>query len=530
MEARNVFYWGRQQFANLSASFLSTLDVTRLSITDYAMARMKHFNHQDQNVGDSVSMERDPSPDGIATGKMAWYSYPGKSAYNCWGTSPLPSLHIKVLPDGSLWYQLYQMNDWGHPTNVISTYSTGTSVLLRTNCYVYSPDGIDLLQAIGPDGVINAAYAYDAHHSVLFMTNALREVTSYTYNTDEQVTSITRPSGLITTNIYGADGWLATAYDYAVVGGSAVYYRTNTYTYSNGLVYTHTDERGLTVTNSCDALQRLTNVAYPDGKSLATIYDKLDVTRVVDRMGFTNAYAYNPIRQKIYETNALGRVTTFEYCECGALSYIIDALNNTTQMIHDNQGNLVNVIYPDGYSFTNRYNSIRQLAQRTDCAGNNLSYSYNNQGLITAITNNAGQVAAYAYDIRDRVINSVDINGVSTSTSYDSLDRPQTRSYPDSGVEKFGYTPNVPGMTSYTNQIGNVTFYGYDLLNRKTNEMVVGVTTNQFRYSGASDLLTLTDGKNQTTTWGYDAFGRVTNKLDAANTTIFSMATIPTTG
>ena len=34
--------------------------------------------------------------------------------------------------------------------------------------------------------------------------------------------------------------------------------------------------------------------------------------------------------------------------------------------------------------------------------------------------------------------------------------------------------------------------------------------------AAAGDLLSLTDGKNQTTKWSYDEFGRVTNKLDQA--------------
>ena len=58
-------------------------------------------------------------------------------------------------------------------------------------------------------------------------------------------------------------------------------------------------------------------------------------------------------------------------------------------------------------------------------------------------------------------------------------------------------------------------------MNRKTNEVFVGVTTNKFVYSGAGDLLTLTDGKNQNTTWKYDEFGRVTNKLDNLGTNLF---------
>lgn len=44
----------------------------------------------------------------------------------------------------------------------------------------------------------------------------------------------------------------------------------------------------------------------------------------------------------------------------------------------------------------------------------------------------------------------------------------------------------------------------------------------RFTYNPADELLTLADGKNQTTTWGYDTFGRVTNKLDASGTNLFA--------
>jgi hypothetical protein len=60
---------------------------------------------------------------------------------------------------------------------------------------------------------------------------------------------------------------------------------------------------------------------------------------------------------------------------------------------------------------------------------------------------------------------------VSVSAAYDNLNRPLTRSYPDAGVERWGYTLNVPGPTSYTNPIANAALYAYDPLNRKTNEV-----------------------------------------------------------
>ena len=160
---------------------------------------------------------------------------------------------------------------------------------------------------------------------------------------------------------------------------------------------------------------------------------------------------------------------------------------------------LLSIIYPDGYTVTNTYNLIHQLIVRTDSSGMSVTNQYNNQGLLITVSNNVGRVAAYAFDIRDRRTNSVDANGVSINTTYDTLSRILTHGYPDGGVERFGYTLNVSGPASYTNQIGNVVLYGYDAMMRKTNEVFVGVTTNGFAYNGAGDLLTLTDGKNQMT-------------------------------
>jgi len=520
---RNSFYWGRQQFANLSPTFLATgatnWDLTQLSTNDYRKARWQKWLHStDGGQSDALSMEQDPSPNGVVAGEMTWFTYPNQIIAPYYqGSSALPTLIIKVLPDGSQWYQQYQVDQWGNRTNVISTYtSSDGSVGTRTNSYVYADNGIDLLNIIGPDEVPTGSYGYDSQHQVLFMTNALGEVTLYTYNGNQQTTSISLPSGLVTTNLYGADGFLA---QQIVVGFS-----TNSYTYTNGLVSSHTDERGLTVANSWDALQRLTRVAYPDSTSIDYTYNKLDLAKVVDRLGFTNAYGYNAIRQKVAETNALGSVTRYEYCECGALEALTDALGHVTHFTHDNQGNVSDVVYPDGYSVTNQYNLLRQLTQHTDSSGAVLSYTFNNQGQQTTISNAVGQVAAYGYDINDRMTNSVDANGVSVSLNYDSLGRMLNRNYPDGGVEQFGYSPAIASPTRFTNQIGNVTVYSYDAMNRKTSEVHAGVTTNQFAYNGAGDLVTLTDGRNQTTAWRYDTFGRVTNKLDTLNHALFNYA------
>jgi YD repeat-containing protein len=60
-----------------------------------------------------------------------------------------------------------------------------------------------------------------------------------------------------------------------------------------------------------------------------------------------------------------------------------------------------------------------------------------------------------------------------------------------------------------------------DELGRKVAETNANGEMVQFAYKPAGDLLTLTDRKGQGTTWGYDEYGRVTNKVDDAENEVF---------
>ena len=526
MYYRNSFYWGPKQAANLPA------DLTTLGNSDYDRARLRHWFHPNSNsgyssevsgtVGQCLDMERSPGQDEVTPGQTTWYDYDGRNiVYE--GMTSQPSVVAYVLPDGTTRYTWYQRNRWGNFTNVVDTYSSGYGAtrLTRTNSYIYDADGINIIKHVSPQGK-PTSYTYDANNNLLFITNALNEVTAYSYDTQGRRTSVRLPSGLTTTNIYYASGagagFLQTTVDLPIN-------KTNTYTYVNNLIYSHTDERGLTTLNTWDALNRLVKIYYPDDTFVTNSYNRLDLVQIKDRMGFTSSYGYDSMRRQVAATNALGKYTLYDYCTCGALDSIQDAAGNFTLFTYDNAGNRLSENHWDAdniiYSITNAYDSLKRVIGTMDSGGVGVTNWYNNQGKLYAVDNSAGRVSLLTYDLEDRLINSVDANGVSVGMTYDGLGRLLTRSYPDEGVEKYGYTQNITGPTSYTNQISNVVLYGYDAEGRKTNECYVGVTTNRFAYDPAGDLMTLIDGKNQVTTWNYDSYGRVTNKVDAASNILF---------
>ena len=515
LDYHDTYHWGPRQYANLS-----TTNIASFSASDFLKAYMKHWltdRSTTFGAGGTLSLEREPSPDsgGSIKGQMTWYDYPGKAAPGFQGTWLQPSIVAKVLPDGTTAFAHYDRNPYGLTTTNINTYSANDgTVLLRTNIYAYAANQIDLVRATNALGVQVVSNYFNTFHQVLTNYNALNERTVFQYKTNtQQLASTTLPTGVVVTNRYGPYNLLTNT--------AATGFSTNSFTYVNDLVLTHKDARGLVTTNIWDNLNRLTGTAFPDGSSISNVYTILDLTATKDRLGNWAYLGYDPMRRNTTITNALNNVTTFTYCTCGALESIIDAAGNTNYYSYDNQGNQTEVDYADGYSTMRNYNLLHQVVTASDSSGASVTNLYSNQGLLISSANAAGLLVTNQFDVLDRVTNSMNANGVSVGTVYDKLNRPLTRSFPDTGVENFGYTSNYVAATSHTNQIGNVVLYKYDLLNRKTNELVLGVTTNRFVYSGAGDLLKLIDGNKQTNTFAYDSYGRVTNKLDALGTNIF---------
>ncbi len=418
------------------------------------------------------------------------------------------------IPALELFIETHTNSVWTPSLRNNLAYGDGSTA--RTNQLFYHPNNRDLQYELGPDGQLLRGYSYNGNHQVLTFTNALGEVTTYNYDSQNRVSQRILPSSLTSTFTYGGDGFVSQVTDQPIN-------RTRSFTYASSFVYGYTDGRGLPSTNYWDNLQRLTGRLYPDNTTISNLYTMLDVTATKDRLGFWTYFGYNAVRQKIAETNPNNVVTRYGYCDCGSLLYVTNAfgtaLQEITSFAYDYQGNRTQTYFPDGTSITNKYDSLKRLTNRLD-ALSSTTYWYNNQGLLTAVSNAVGQISKTVYDVKDQPTSVTDANGITVTQTFDNLGRVQTRTYPDSGLEAFGYTFNVSNLTSYTNQLGKVWTYAYDAAGRKTNEVGVGVYTNSFTYKPAGDLLTLKDGKNQVTTWNYDQYGRVTNKLDQASVEI----------
>jgi RHS repeat-associated protein len=515
------YYWGPRQFDQLTHAS----DLPHLNSTELLRARSRKWSGILDNT--VLMWEQAFGPVTDTAGQVTRYQYVGSGGM---ATNRLPQMVSQVLPDGTTNFVWMDRTVTGVVTNQISTYTKADgSVGTRTNRFVYSDDGFDLLETYDVDGNRTAAMGY-VNHLPVTQTNVLGEVTTYTYNTNGQVTSVLTPYGLLTTNIYFASdtysNWLSQTID-SIAG---LPQRTNSFTYTNGLVYTRTDERGNTTTNYWDGLSRLRGTGDALGKttnSYNPANSPLDIEYTVDRMGFTNRFVYDAMRRLTDKYDSLGRNTHYEYCTCGNLDFVVDATGtNFTRFYYDAAGRRIKTVGPDGFWVTNNLDSLGRVISTTDSAGTTIKNCYNNQGLVYAVSNNVGRVSYRQFDNHDRVVSSVDANNVTVTNIYDVAGRVTATGTPANGAfTTYGYTLNMPGVSSITNALTNVTAYAYDAYGRKTNEISGGVTTalttNRFAYDAAGALKTLTDGDFHTTTWKYDQFGRVTSKMDHLGTNAF---------
>jgi len=552
-DSRNTFYWGPRQYQNLPAAIRSAVDdntfnPANLSTNDLKLAWTRHWlrgRTSDSNtviLSSSLSIERAPSPDtnGVTEGLLTWYDYADKNAGRDYaGKSRQPMMIASRLPAGDWQVTRTLRNSVGFPERVEQTYSvripdeSNNEVFhwtnaWRTNIYLYAANGIDLVSehfAAGSDIHLHSSNVFNAFHQVTTNYNALGEITYFEYNASHQVTNMTNAAGLIVDYSY-TNGFLSSVVERTATQN----FRTNRYTWQNGFLRTYTDPRASITTNTWDELGRLTQTANEEG-TITHTYENLDRVRTIDRMGFTNGFAYNKFGQLTHSTNANFKFTEYQFCDCGALNAVVDALGNTTSYAYDNLGRLVRTTYPDGSWTENTYDLLNRVVRTADSSGSSTTNHYVLNGLLYRRESALGTVLRAFYDAEDRMTNSLNGDGVLTLREFDLLGRviySDTIDYEydpwdpfdwDFYTESFGYSPR--GLIAHTNSLGKVTRYAYDELGRKTAETNANGEVTQFSYSPAGDLLTLTDGKSQTTTWKYDLLGRVTNKLDAASTVIF---------
>ena len=381
--------------------------------------------------------------------------------------------------------------------------------------YTYD-DNDNLVSIIKPDKNIRVTNSYDENGRVAQQTFSNGGTYQFTYATDGSgnvtQTTVTDPSGSVRQVQFNGDGHIISD----IVGFGTAQQEATTYELqpTSGLMLSGTDALGRKTSFTYDALGETTSVTHlvGTGNAVTTYYGYPPLltpngglssptfgmpNSVTDSLGNTTMLVYDGSGNLVNITDPLGNVTSLTYNEAGQILTQTDALENTTHFSYDS-GDLVGITDPLGRTTSRFLDAAGRLISTIDPAGHTTQYTYTPLDQISTIIDPLGSQTSFSY-YPNRTLHTVtDANQHTTTYTYDNMDRLQTRQDSLGSSESYQYDANSR-VQWYTDRRGVITGYSYDSVGRR---VFAG-----FGYNGSS--------YNSTINYTFDVGDRLTDTLDS---------------
>jgi RHS repeat-associated protein len=230
----------------------------------------------------------------------------------------------------------------------------------------------------------------------------------------------------------------------------------------------------------------------------------------------TTLYEYDAAGNLIAATDALGRVTRYEYDPLDRLTRVVDPAGNQTTFTYDSLGNLLTTTDPLDRTTRYEYDALSRLVRVTDALGSQWCYAYDGEGNLIARTDANGHTAAFAYDSRNQLIAQTDAAGSVTSFAYDDAGR--ILSWTDALGQTTAYTRDDAGrMLTRTDPLGGIASWTYDLAGNPLTATDEISRTTRYTYDALDRMLSAADPRGSVTRFQYDAVGNLTRLTDPAD-------------
>lgn len=407
-------------------------------------------------------------------------------------------------------------------------------------------------------------YTYDNFGNVLTKTDpqvppAPRYLTTYVYDSKNNLTQVTDARNFVTTNSYdpttniklsttqqittGPSTYATTKWEYGDAGNPGlptkiISPRGNTtgtpnYTYSQSLTYDsqgnlsqRIDADTYKTTFGYDGVSRQTTMVDPDGyyptvdpshHTWTTVYDENDrVTQTTDPLSHTTLTSYDGGGNRLTATDRDGNVTTYAYDGAARLLNVKQkpdpvgqpALVYTTTVVRDGDGNATQVTQGNNVVTNYAYDDINRLTSFTTHPTGvlNLTTSYvlDGNGNPTQRTTADTVQTNYQYDALSR-LKQVSATGLTTiGYGYDELSH---RTSMTDGTGSSTYSYDGLGRLTQAVQPNGTLGYGYDLDSNRTTLTYPAVGAVTYVFSPAGRLSSLTDWASRPSAYTYTASG-----------------------
>jgi len=416
----------------------------------------------------------------------------------------------------------------------LNTIKQNIDPLGNITAYTYDTKG-NLLTITHPDAATETS-TYDTNNNPLTFTDRGGNTTTYTYEPNyNQITSITDPLGRKTLFTYDAKGNLITITDPLA--------NTTTLAYSaNGRITSITDAMGNTVTITYDASGNISSLKDQLGNTTAFETDTIgNLRKIIDANANQTAYTYDNLNRLTLLTNALSHITAFTYGQscssCGDNgnnpTSIKDAKLNTTNFTYDLNNRLTKETDPLNNATAYTYDANDNLTSKTDANSNTITYTYDSLNRLTAKNYPDTTKTLYTYDTMGNLITAsnqnitytytYDNNGRITSVTdsfarvityqYDKTGNRTQMTMPDGKITNYAYDTNNR-LTQILTDVGQSFSFAYDSLNRRTTLLYPNAMQTTYTFDAKGDLIDIITQKALTTykqTYQYDKTGNRTS-------------------
>jgi RHS repeat-associated protein len=309
---------------------------------------------------------------------------------------------------------------------------------------------------------------------------------------------------------------------------------------------------------------RLRAIRDPWENAIVLEYEGARLSRVVDTAGREVQVSWKSGRITRLEVRANGQLqqwVDYGYSSSGCLTSVADALGGTEEYEYDRHNRMVMAGLKSGVQFHYEYEAntgrckktwgprglyaveltVDKVSKTTVVDGeepkiitwNDQGLStrislpdgtvredlaYDDDGLLVAKVNGAGEGEQYWYDERGNRVRVVDAMGSATTWEYDDRDRPTRRVTPDGLVTRYVHDSRGE-LTTIAFPSGESYAVSYDERGRIA-EIRDGLgLIRAFEYDSRHNVAAETDGRGARTTYAYDEMGRAVTRTDALGRT-----------
>jgi RHS repeat-associated protein len=280
---------------------------------------------------------------------------------------------------------------------------------------------------------------------------------------------------------------------------------------------TDTANRTITITRDAGNPARIASVRLPDGRQVSFTYDGNGrLFHATDARNKTTVYEYDAGGKLWRVTDPRGhyQVRNTYDTTSGRVTQQLDALGKQTTFAWDEARKQATVTNALGKSRVDVYNTKNVLVSATDELGNNVRYEHDKRLDVTAATDARANTQVLTYDERGNILTRSAPAPVSTVEAWHYNDQDEVVSYSDGKQNTTNYAYDPAGnLTTVTHADGTTTQYTLNGNGLPDSVQDQRGKTWTYTYDTQGNRTSVTSPLGNKTSYGYDTSGRLTSTV-----------------